>query len=63
MTVRSTGKRIALGFAVARLPLVAASLAAFVYLVFDKGLQYVRTASALATTPFFSSAARRCCFS
>lgn len=57
MTVRSTGKKIALGFAVACLPLVAASLAAFVYLALDKGMQHVLTASALATTLFFASCA------
>lgn len=57
MIVRSTGKKIALGFAVACLPLVAASSTAFVYLVFDKGMQHVLTASALATTLFFVSCA------
>lgn len=57
MTVRSTGKKIALGFAVACLPFVAASFAAFVYLALDKGMQHVLTASALATTLFFGSCA------
>lgn len=57
MTIRSTGKKIALGFAVACLPLVAASLAVFVYLAFGRGMQHVLTASALATTLFFASTA------
>ncbi len=57
MTVRNTGKKIALGFAVACLPLVAASFAAFVYLVIEKGMQHVLTGSALATTLFFVSCA------
>lgn len=57
MTVRSTGKKIALAFSIACLPLMAASLALFVYLVLDKGLQHVLTASALATTLFLASCA------
>lgn len=57
MTVRSTGKKIALGFAVACLPLVAASVAAFIYLLVNKGMQDVLTASALAVTLFFVSCA------
>jgi hypothetical protein len=57
MTVRSTGKKIALGSAIACLPLVAASFAGFIYLVFDKGMQHVLTGSALATTLFFASCA------
>lgn len=57
MTVRTTGKKIALGFAIACLPCMAISLAAFVYLVWDKGMQDVLGASALATTLFFASCA------
>lgn len=57
MTVRSTGKKITLGFALACLPCIAASLAAFTYLVWDRGMQDVLSASALATTLFFASCA------
>lgn len=57
MTVRSTGNKVALGFAIACLPLAAASLAIFVYLALDRGMQHVLTASALATTLFFASCA------
>jgi hypothetical protein len=57
MIVRSMGKKIALGFALACLLLMAASLVLFVYLVFDKGMQHVLTASALATTLFLASCA------
>ena len=57
MTVRSTGKKIALGFALACLPCLAISLAAFAYLVWDRGMQDVLSASALATTLFFASCA------
>ncbi len=57
MTARSTGKKIALGFAIACLPLVAASFAAFVYLAIEKGMPHVLTGSALATTLFFVSCA------
>lgn len=55
MTVRSTGKKIALGFAVACLPCMAASFAIFIYFIWDKGIQDVLTASAMATTLFFAS--------
>jgi hypothetical protein len=55
MTVRTTGKKIALGFAIACLPCVAASFAAFIYLVWNKGMHDVLTASAMATTLFFAS--------
>lgn len=57
MTVRTTGKKIALGFAIACLPCVAISLATFAYLVWDRGMQDVLSASALATTLFFASCA------
>lgn len=57
MTVRSTGKKIAFGFALACLPFTAISLAAFAYLVWDRGTQDVLSASALATTLFFASCA------
>jgi hypothetical protein len=57
MTVRTTGKKIALGFAIACLPCVAINLAAFIYLVWDKGMQDVLSASALATMLFFASCA------
>mgnify|MGYP005613739757 CR=1 FL=1 len=57
MTVRTIGKKIALGFAIACLPGVALSLAAFVYLAWGKGMQDVLSASALATMLFFASCA------
>lgn len=55
MTVRTTGKKIALGFAIACLPCTAVSFAAFIYWIWDKGMQDVLTASAMATTLFFAS--------
>lgn len=55
MTVRTTGKKIALGFAIACLPCTAVSLAAFIYWIWDKGMHDVLTASAMATTLFFAS--------
>lgn len=57
MTVRSTGKKIALGFAIACLPCMVASLAIFVYFLMTKGFQDVLSASAMATTLFFASCA------
>lgn len=55
MTARTTGKKIALGFAIACLPCTVVSLAAFIYWIWDKGMHDVLTASAMATTLFFAS--------
>ncbi|HMM47117.1 MAG TPA: hypothetical protein PKC12_03965 [Thiobacillaceae bacterium] len=55
MTVRSVGKKIALGFAVACLLCTVASLGSLIYLAGDRGMQDVWSASALATTFFFAS--------
>lgn len=57
MAVRSIGKKIALGFAIACLPGMLVSLAAFIYFVSNKGFQDVLSASAMATTLFFASCA------
>lgn len=57
MTVRSTGKKIILGFAMACLPCMAVSFAAFIYWTLDKGFHDVLSASAMATTLFFASCA------
>lgn len=57
MTARTTGHRIALGFAIACLPCMAISLATFIYFVWTKGFQDVLSASAMATTLFFASCA------
>jgi len=57
MIVRSTSKKIALGFAIACLICTAASLAAFIYFLVGKGVQDVLSASAMATTLFFGSCA------
>lgn len=38
LTVRSTGKKIILGFAIACLPCMAVSFAAFIYWTLDKGI-------------------------
>ena len=55
MTVRSTSKKIALGFAVACMVGMAASLAATIYFLATKGAQDVLSASAMATAFFFAS--------
>lgn len=55
MTARSTGKKIALGFAIACMLGMAASLATTIYFLATKGPQDVLSASAMATTFFFAS--------
>lgn len=57
MTVRSIGKKIALGFSIASLVCMLASLVTFIYFVQGKGMMDVLTASAMATTLFFASVA------
>lgn len=55
--IRSTGKKIAFGFAIACLFGMAASLMLFVYFLNSKGINDVLTASAMATIVFFGSCA------
>lgn len=55
MTVRSTAKKIALGFAIACMISTVASLAALVYFINSRGVQDVLSASAMATAFFFAS--------
>lgn len=57
MIVRSIGKKISLGFSIACLPCAAASFAAFIYMIREKGIEDVLSASAMATTLFFVSCA------
>lgn len=54
---RTTGKKIAFGFAITCLVGMAASLLAFTYFLREKGMNDVLTASALATIMFFASCA------
>ena len=57
MTVRSIGKKIALGFSIASVFCMVASLAVFIHFVQEKGFEDVLSASAMATTLFFASVA------
>jgi hypothetical protein len=52
---RSTGKKIALGFALFCALCLIVSAGVFIWFVLDKGMQDVLTASAMATTLFFAS--------
>ncbi len=56
MTIRTKGKKIALGFAIACLCGMLASLAVFIHFIQEKGMQDVLSASAFATILFFASA-------
>lgn len=55
MPRRTTARKIALGFAIACLLCMAASLAASVYFIVNMGTQHVFSASAMATSFFFAS--------
>lgn len=52
---RTTGKKIAFGFAIANLVCMAATLLVFAYFYREKGGGDVLTASAFATVIFFAS--------
>lgn len=52
---RTTGRKIAFGFAVASFTSMAASLAIFLYLLATRGGSDIVTASLFATTVFFLS--------
>lgn len=54
---RTTGRKIAFGFAIASLVGMATSLLVFTYFFREKGINDVLTASALATIMFFASCA------
>ena len=54
---RTTGKKIAFGFAIASLVGMAATLLVFIYFFREKGINDPLTASALATIIFFASCA------
>jgi len=54
---RTTGKKIAFGFAVFCLIAMAATVALFFYFLNTKGINDVLTASAMATIVFFASCA------
>ncbi|MDP2785689.1 MAG: hypothetical protein Q8O38_14020 [Sulfurimicrobium sp.] len=54
---RTTGKKIAFGFAITSLAGMAASLLIFIYFLREKGISDPLTASALATIIFFASCA------
>lgn len=54
---RTTGKKIAFGFAIASLVSMAASLLVFIYFFREKGMSDPLTASALATIMFCASCA------
>lgn len=54
---RTTGKKIAFGFAIASLAGMAASLLVFTHFLREKGINDPLTASALATIIFFASCA------